>query len=92
MSETAHWISKQSGRKGQGIQCGHHIKTIDESGMSINYAAATLIRPCHKKSESNEKAIRLRESVPTDQALVYRFLQVFRNVPAGRKFFVTEDR
>jgi hypothetical protein len=42
------------------------IKTIDESGMSINYAAATLIRPCHKKSESNEKAIRLWELVPTD--------------------------
>jgi hypothetical protein len=24
VSEAAHWISKQSGRKGQGIQCGHH--------------------------------------------------------------------
>jgi len=69
-----------------------HLESTHFHGSCLRADVHVLIEHCHSDAKwAIDQAIRLWDSISSDQSPFFRFHQSYMNVSLNRKFFVTED-
>jgi hypothetical protein len=69
-----------------------HLESTHFHGSCLRADVHVLIEDCHNDAKwAIDQAIRLWDSISSDESPFFRFHQSYMNVSLNRKFFVTED-